>query len=120
MRFNKKIDGNEYANLVTVFAIIVAVEYSSGKYDQWDFLIGLVSVLLGLSFVKKSYENKDFFYTILTSSLISLGVVSIGSSIFSFIYLLSSEAILLADNYTLSSGFYRFSFFREKMDKMNQ
>lgn len=73
--------GDEYANLVTAFAVILAVEYSDTGYDEWDFLMGLLAIGLGCSFLAKAQQLNDFWYSSLTSFLISLGAISIVSCI---------------------------------------
>jgi hypothetical protein len=79
------LDANNYANLVTVFAVIVAVEYSSERYDAWDALIGIISIMLGYSFIKVAHQYRDKFYYFLTSSLISLGLLSVFNVAYYFI-----------------------------------
>ena len=64
-----KLRGNEYANLITVFAVIIAVEYTSGAYDVW--------------------------YSFITASLISLGVMMIMSLVF---YVATGYAELLGND----------------------
>jgi general stress protein CsbA len=75
-------EGDKYANLVTVFAVIAAVEYSSGLHDVWDLFLSLVSITLGFSFMKSENKKNDFFYSFLTASLIGLGIVGILSFFF--------------------------------------
>ncbi len=77
-----KLSGNEYANLVTAFAIIGAVEFLNNGYDVWDIFIGVIAIILGYSFVSDAKINKDFWYTFFTTSLMSLGAVIIISAVF--------------------------------------
>ena len=56
------LPGDSYANLVTVFAVIATVEYGTGRYDLWDFLIGLIAVVLGSSFFGQAKKHSDFWY----------------------------------------------------------
>ncbi len=72
-----KLDGDEYANLVTVFAVIIGVEYSTDGYDIWDILLGVFAIVLGSSFIKNAKKNDDFWYSFITVSLMSLGLVNI-------------------------------------------
>lgn len=71
-----KLEIVKYEGLVTVFALMLAVEYATGFYDLWDIFIGLLSIYLGYVYWKSAKENKDFLYSSLTASLISLGIVA--------------------------------------------
>lgn len=67
----------KYEGLVTVFALMLAVEYATGFYDLWDIFIGLLSIYLGFAvYWKYAKENNDFLYSSLTVCLISLGFVA--------------------------------------------
>lgn len=77
-----KLSGNEYSNLVTAFAVIISVEFGSGAYDAWDGFIGILAIVLGYSFIKEAKNKNDFWYSFLTSSLISLGIISLVSLVF--------------------------------------
>ena len=77
-----KLSGNEYANLITAFAVIIAVEYTSGAYDAWDGFVGLLAIGLGYLFINDAKTKNDFWYSFITASLISLGIVSILSLVF--------------------------------------
>lgn len=70
-----------YEGLVTVFAVMLAVEYANGLYDLWDAFIGLLSIYLGSAYWRLAKEKHDFLYSLLTVSLISLGIVSVIISI---------------------------------------
>lgn len=72
-----KLDGDKYANLVTALAVIITVEYSGGDYDMWDRFLGVLAIVLGSSFITTAKTNKDFWYSLITVSLISLGLVTI-------------------------------------------
>ncbi|MDJ0581217.1 MAG: hypothetical protein QNJ66_14510 [Crocosphaera sp.] len=72
-----KLHGDKYANLVTAFAVIITVEYSGDGYDIWDSFLGVLAIVLGYSFIKTAKTNKDFWYSLITVSLISLGLVTI-------------------------------------------
>ena len=72
-----KLEIAKYEGLVTVFALILAVEYASGSYDLWDIFIGLLSVYLGSLYWQKSEEQHDFLYSLLIASLIGLGIVTL-------------------------------------------
>lgn len=84
-----KLHGNDYSNLITAFAVIIAVEYTTGSYDAWDIFVGILSIGLGFSFIKDAkdeHKKHDFWFGFITASLISLGIVSIIST---FIFILS-------------------------------
>lgn len=72
-----KLEIAKYEGLVTVFALMLAVEYASGFYDLWDVFIGTLSIYLGSIYWESAKKNNDFLYSTLTASLISLGIVSI-------------------------------------------
>lgn len=57
-----KLEGKEYANLITIFAVILAVEYSTGKHDIWDLGLGIVSAFMGYSFVKEAIKQTIFSF----------------------------------------------------------
>ncbi len=75
--FRNKLKGSEYANIVTVFAVIVAVLYSTESPDLWDMFIGLLSIGLGIAFVDEASRHNDFWFSFVTAALIGLGVLSI-------------------------------------------
>ncbi len=82
--------GDQYAGLVTAFAVIIAVEYSSGTFDTWDILLGIVSGILGYSYIDEAKKLNDYWYSFLTAGLISLGVISVlNAAVFLFSELLS-------------------------------
>lgn len=81
---------SKYEGLVTVFALMLAVEYASATYDLWDIFIGTLSIYLGTAYWKQAIENNDFLYSALTVSLISLGIVTIISFIFYTVDLFTS------------------------------
>jgi len=87
-----KLSGNEYANLITAFAIIIAVEFSSGAYDAWDAFVGILAIVLGYSFIKEAKIKNDFWYSFITASLIALGIISI-VSLAAFVYTGFTEPI---------------------------
>ncbi len=104
-------DINHYEGLITVFAIILAVEYSSETYDLWDIFIGLISIYIGCyGYWEIAKKETDGFYSILTSSIISLGITTITSSI---IYMTYScfYSIELIKSYTFLIENIRFLFF---------
>ena len=77
-----KLSGNEYANLVTAFAVIIAVEFASGAYDVWDGFVGILAIGLGFSFINEAKTKNDFWYSFITASLIGLGIISLISLVF--------------------------------------
>lgn len=61
---------------MTVFSLMLAVEFASGFYDLWDIFIGVLSICLGSIYWKIAAKKKDFLYSLLTVSLISLGIIN--------------------------------------------
>jgi len=80
MKKNKE-DISLYEGLITVFALILVVEFGSGVYDSWDLLLAVIAVFIGLKYKVVAIELNDDFYTFLTSCLISLGLISLVLSI---------------------------------------
>jgi hypothetical protein len=75
------LPGDKYANLITAFAVIVAVEYASGLYDAWDVFIGILAIVLGYSFINPARKLGDFWYSFITASMIALGLTSIANAL---------------------------------------
>ena len=80
-KFAPKRSGNDYSNLITVFAIIISVVYSSENYDVWDIYIGFITIIIGMAFIKDAKRLNDSWFSFFTASLLSLGVVVLISSI---------------------------------------
>jgi len=99
-----KLKVNEYEGIFTVLAIMLAVEYTSGNdYDLWDCFFGLIVTYIGFFlYIDVAKKKNDFFYTFLTSSLISLGLLNIVSSFVFYIY---------GENSNFFKIEYRFSIF---------
>ena len=53
MNKNLNKNFNEYGTLVTVTSLILIVVYSSGSYDGWDALIGVVGLCYGATYLLK-------------------------------------------------------------------
>lgn len=83
--FKSKLEISSYEGLITVLAVIIAVEYSGGFYDLWDVFTGLISILIGTKYWVLAKGKNDFLYNLLTVSLIALGVVSAVTGVIFFI-----------------------------------
>ncbi len=92
--FSKHLEGDQYSGIVTVFSVLLAVEYAGGLYDLWDVFVGVICLYVGNSFIKGAREKADALYSYVTGCLLSLGVVGIISGIFG-IYLLASKKLNL-------------------------
>lgn len=67
---DKDVNGN-YANLVTVIAVLIVVFYTQDKYDVWDAFLGFVGILLGRKYAT-SLKHSDMLFTFLVASLLAL------------------------------------------------
>lgn len=83
--------------LITVFAIILAVEYATEGYDLWDIFIGVIVIYLGVyGYWDKAKQENEFLYYVLTTNLLSLGILNIFNCIIYFIF--GKEIFLLNNN----------------------
>jgi hypothetical protein len=66
---------DRYAGLVTALAVLIAIFYTEDKYDGWDIYLGVVGLILGCKYTRK-LSRADWFFSLLTASLISISVVA--------------------------------------------
>jgi len=84
-KFKPTLESSKYEGLITIFAIILTVEYSSEIYDLWDIFLGLLVIYIGIfKYWDEAKKKKDNFYYILTTNLIGLGILNFINSIISF------------------------------------
>jgi len=84
-KFKPKLEINKYEGLITIFAIILAVEYSSDAYDLWDGFLGLLVIYIGFfKYWEEAKKEKDFLHSILTTNLIGLGILNTVNTLVSF------------------------------------
>ena len=76
-----KLVADEYAGLVTVFAVLLAVEYAGGAYDIWDIFVGVLCFFIGWKYRQEAMEKMDRLYTFLTGCLLALGIVGVLSGV---------------------------------------
>ncbi len=81
---------NKYANLTTVAAILLVVIYSPGKYDGWDFLIGIIGGCFAFKCFRHSYCD-DLFSTWLVCIIAFVSLLAILASIASFCNFIGTE-----------------------------
>ena len=77
---------SDYEGLITVFAIMLTIEYTSDCYDLWDTLFGVFAFYIGyFLYLENDITKKDNFYKLLASSLTSLGILTILYSLLSIL-----------------------------------
>ena len=70
---------NDYAGLVTVFAVFLVIDFAGSDYDLWDIFVGALCFVVGLKYKGDPEALKDRLYRFLTGCLLSLGVLSVAS-----------------------------------------
>lgn len=80
-------NGDRYAGISTVMAVIIAVEYNNDPYDIWDFAIGVLGIVLALKY-KNDINGEDRLITALTSVLLSLSIVI---CLYSYVWMVNIE-----------------------------
>ena len=74
---------SRYVELLTIFSVVLAVEYSNTSYDVWDLFLGIVVVIVSYKYLALLRDEKNFTISFLTSMVFSLGIVTIIGSIVS-------------------------------------
>ena len=77
------LSADKYSGIVTIIAVLIAVIYTSGEYDKWDFVLGLIGIVLGIKYFR-SITNDDIFLSILVSILLASSLTAILFSSFNF------------------------------------
>jgi hypothetical protein len=72
-----KADG--YSGIITVSAIILAVEYADSPYDIWDVLVGFLGVTLAVAYAREPRppSKVSAVFIALVGSLFSLSAITI-------------------------------------------
>ena len=80
----RKIGQNtsDYTGIITVFALILVIEYDKSIYDKWDIVISLMAFLVGIFFAAKIKSKDDLVYTLLTSALNALCLVTLFCAVY--------------------------------------
>lgn len=94
---NSQLGADDYAGIITVFGVLLAVEYASGAYDLWDIFIGVLCLVIGGRYVNAAIQKRDKFYSFITGCLLSLGWVGIFSGIYGMALLVIGKVELLKD-----------------------
>jgi len=68
------MNGDKYAGIVTVLAVIISVEYSTEVSDVWDIALGFVAIILARQY-KKDIDGKDRLFASLISILMATGII---------------------------------------------
>ena len=77
------MEGEKYSGIVTILAIALTIEYTSGYYDWWD--LGFSVLIIGIGFIfflKDANKHKDIIFTLLTIILIAIGMYIMCKSVF--------------------------------------
>ena len=83
------MNGDKYAGIVTVLAVIISVEYSTEISDIWDIALGLVAVVLAKQY-KKDIDGNDKLFVGLISILMATGLII---AIYAFLESLNIRAL---------------------------
>ena len=107
--YNLKETG-KYAELLTLFAIILSVEYSDSKYDIWDIFVGFLIIIISLVYAQTEESKDDRLLAALISFNFALGTVIIISSLF-VLFIPATTSLYHLATCTLSIVTCKFSFF---------
>ncbi|MBI9055994.1 MAG: hypothetical protein JEY96_19390 [Bacteroidales bacterium] len=66
----------KYSSLITVIAIIVAVEYSESNYDFWDIFLGAIGLIFW-QMHRNEMLSSELLYKILLGFLFSISSIAI-------------------------------------------
>ena len=69
------MSADRYSGLVTAIAVLAAVIYADGSYDNWDAFLGFIGFVLGLKYIPEATKKGNFFI-FLVASLISISIVA--------------------------------------------
>ena len=94
---NIELKADDYSGIITIFGVLLAVEYASGAYDLWDIFIGILCLLIGRHYVRAAIQKKDGFYSFITGCLLSLGWVGIISGICGIALLIFGQMKILEE-----------------------
>ena len=71
---------NNYGILITVFSLLMIVQYSEGSYNAWDVLIPALGAVFGWV-VFTSPDGPDKFEQVLVSLILGISIVGVTSAI---------------------------------------
>ena len=73
-----KFKAEKYSGLITITAVIIAVEYSDSPYDIWDMLLGVLVIIVSFFYAKDVNSKKDGLFSVfLVGNLFTLGFIAI-------------------------------------------
>jgi hypothetical protein len=74
----------DYSNIITIFSVLLLIEYTNETYDVWDLFLGFVILLIGYKLKDNKEISSDRLYQFLFNSIIALGVFEIMNSLLAF------------------------------------
>ncbi len=83
------MNGDKYAGIVTVLAVIISVEYSTEISDIWDIALGIIAIVLAKQY-KKDIDGTDKLFVGLISILMATGLII---AFYAFLESLKLEAL---------------------------